>query len=186
MNKTFIKFRILLFKTNIMNTQLEQLKTEILNCQKCELSKTRNHVIFGEGNEHAPIMVIGEAPGADEDRVGRPFIGRSGQLLDKIFAACGFTRDEHIFISNIIRCRPPGNRTPTPQEAEICMPWLIKQIEVIDPKIIILLGATSLKYLAGPMLRWPARCRSSCCLRRRCARRPPRICAGWRWPLRWW
>ncbi len=149
LSETFIKFRILLFKTYTMNTQLEQLKTEILSCQKCELSKTRNHVIFGEGNEHAPIMVIGEAPGADEDRIGRPFIGRSGQLLDKIFAACGFTRDQHIFISNIIRCRPPGNRTPTPQEAEICMPWLIKQIEVIDPKIIILLGATSLKYLAG-------------------------------------
>lgn len=126
------------------------LKEEILNCTKCELSKTRNHVIYGEGNDHAKILLIGEAPGRDEDMQGRPFVGKSGQLLDKILAACGFTREEHVFISNIVKCRPPGNRQPTPQEAAVCMPWLLKQIEEINPKILILLGATALKYMMGP------------------------------------
>ncbi|MBN1926611.1 MAG: uracil-DNA glycosylase [Prolixibacteraceae bacterium] len=132
-----------------MAFEIESLKSEILNCTKCDLSKTRNHVIFGEGNLKAPIMVIGEAPGHDEDMIGRPFVGKSGQLLDKIFAACGFTREEHIFISNIVRCRPPGNRVPTKEEAAVCMPWLLQQIELIDPKILILLGSTALKYMAG-------------------------------------
>jgi len=128
---------------------MEALKAEILNCTKCGLSKTRNHVIFGEGNINAGIMIIGEAPGRDEDMVGRPFVGKSGQLLDKILSACGFTREEHIFISNIVKCRPPDNRVPTPQEANVCMPWLLKQIELINPKILILLGATALKYMVG-------------------------------------
>lgn len=129
---------------------MELLRDEILNCTKCELSKTRNHVIFGEGNVKAGILIIGEAPGRDEDIQGRPFVGKSGQLLDKILAACGFTRNEHVFISNIVKCRPPENRVPTPKEADICMPWLLKQIELINPKILILLGATALKYMAGP------------------------------------
>lgn len=129
---------------------INELKNEILHCTKCELSKTRNHVIFGEGNTNADILIIGEAPGRDEDMQGRPFVGKSGQLLDKILAACGFTRDEHVFISNIVKCRPPNNRIPTPQEASTCMPWLLKQIELINPKILILLGATALKYMAGP------------------------------------
>ncbi len=116
----------------------------------CELSKTRQHVIFGEGNIHAGILIIGEAPGRDEDIKGRPFVGKSGQLLDKILAACGFTREDHVFISNIVKCRPPDNRVPSPQETSACMPWLQKQIELIDPKILILLGATALKTMAGP------------------------------------
>jgi len=129
---------------------MESLKDDILKCTKCELHKTRNHVIFGEGNILAEILIIGEAPGRDEDIQGRPFVGKSGQLLDKILAACGFTREEHIFISNIVKCRPPDNRVPTPHEANICKPWLLKQIELINPKILILLGATALKYMAGP------------------------------------
>jgi len=129
---------------------MELLKKEILLCTRCELSRSRNHVIFGEGNPNAGILIIGEAPGRDEDLQGRPFVGKSGQLLDKILAACGFTRDEHVFISNIVKCRPPDNRVPTPQEAAICIPWLLKQIELINPKILILLGATALKYMAGP------------------------------------
>ncbi|HUT44517.1 MAG TPA: uracil-DNA glycosylase [Desulfobacterales bacterium] len=133
-----------------MNTEIATLKEEILQCTKCELAKTRRHVIFGEGNINAGILIIGEAPGKDEDIQGRPFVGKSGQLLDKILAACGFTREEHVFISNIVKCRPPDNRLPTPQEASVCMPWLLKQIELIDPKILILLGATALKYMAGP------------------------------------
>ena len=129
---------------------MESLRNEILYCKKCDLFKTRHHVIFGEGNVNAGILIIGEAPGRDEDMQGRPFVGKSGQLLDKILAACGFTRKEHVFISNIVKCRPPDNRVPTPQEAAACMPWLIKQIELINPKILILLGATALKYMAGP------------------------------------
>jgi DNA polymerase len=128
----------------------ESLKNETLHCVKCVLSKTCNHIIFGEGNMNAAIFIIGEAPGRDEDIQGRPFVGKSGQLLDKILAACGFTRDEHVFISNIVKCRPPDNRVPTPLEAAACMPWLLKQIELINPKIMILLGATALKYMAGP------------------------------------
>jgi uracil-DNA glycosylase family 4 len=130
--------------------QLDLLKTDILRCKKCELSETRNHVIFGEGNVTAEILIIGEAPGRDEDIQGRPFVGKSGQLLDKILSACGFTREEHVFISNIVKCRPPDNRVPTRFEADACIPWLLKQIELIDPKILILLGATALKHMAGP------------------------------------
>lgn len=130
-------------------SEIGEFRKEILRCTKCELSSTRNNVIFGEGNPDAEILIIGEAPGRDEDIQGRPFVGKSGQLLDKILAACGFTRNEHVFISNIVKCRPPNNRVPTLQEAETCMPWLLKQIEMIDPKIIILLGATALKYILG-------------------------------------
>jgi len=129
--------------------ETESLKAEILSCTRCELAATRNHVIFGEGNINARIMIIGEAPGRDEDLQGRPFVGKSGQLLDKILAACGFTREEHVFISNIVKCRPPENRVPTPEEAAACIPWLWKQIELINPVILILLGATALKYMAG-------------------------------------
>lgn len=133
-----------------MQQQLDLLKADILRCKKCALFETRNHVIFGEGNVSAKILIIGEAPGRDEDIQGRPFVGKSGQLLDKILSACGFTREEHVFISNIVKCRPPDNRVPTHFEADACIPWLLKQIELIDPKILILLGATALKHMAGP------------------------------------
>jgi len=133
-----------------VTTETENLRNEILHCTQCALSKSRKHVIFGEGNLQAPIMLIGEAPGYEEDQIGRPFVGKSGQLLDKILAACGFTREEHIFISNIIKCHPPGNRVPTKEEAAVCMPWLLQQIGLINPKILLLLGATALKYMVGP------------------------------------
>jgi uracil-DNA glycosylase family 4 len=110
---------------------MDTLKDEILNCTACNLHETRNHAIWGEGNVIAEIFVIGEAPGADEDKVGRPFVGVSGQLLDEIFAACGFTREQHIFISNIVKCRPPGNRIPTDEEVKACFPLLLKQIELV-------------------------------------------------------
>jgi DNA polymerase len=128
---------------------MEQLKERILNCTACDLHKTRNKAIWGEGNLNAEILLIGEAPGADEDRIGRPFVGKSGQLLDKILAACGFTREEHVFLSNIIRCRPPGNRTPSDVETQACIHFLFEQIELVNPKIIIPLGATALKRLYG-------------------------------------
>jgi uracil-DNA glycosylase family 4 len=133
-----------------MNEKLIVLREEILKCRKCGLAQSRHHVIFGEGNLCAPIFLIGEAPGREEDLIGRPFVGKSGLLLDKILEACGFTRNEHVFISNVVKCRPPGNRVPTQQQAAACLPWLLKQIELIDPKILVLLGATALRYMAGP------------------------------------
>jgi DNA polymerase len=132
-----------------MSQTLITLEQQVIHCTNCELSKTRNKVIFGEGNPDANIMLIGEAPGRDEDRIGRPFVGKSGQLLDKILAACGFNRSKHVYISNIVKCRPPNNRVPTLLEAETCMPYLERQIQLIDPKIIILLGSTALKHIFG-------------------------------------
>ncbi|MFO7935953.1 MAG: uracil-DNA glycosylase [Bacteroidales bacterium] len=132
-----------------VETSLETLKEEVLNCHKCDLARTRNHVIFGEGNIRAPIFIIGEAPGRDEDLIGRPFVGRSGQLLDKILAACGFNREEHVYISNIIKCRPPGNREPSREERKACLPYLIRQVDLINPPMVIFLGSTALKSLAG-------------------------------------
>ncbi|MCK5079159.1 MAG: uracil-DNA glycosylase [Bacteroidales bacterium] len=133
--------------------ELILLRDEALQCTKCPLSKSRNKLVFGEGNPDAGIFMIGEGPGYDENEQGRPFVGRSGQLLDKILNACGFNRQEHIYIGNIVKCRPPGNRNPSPEEAATCMPYLMKQIEIVDPKIIILLGATALKYMIDPDLR---------------------------------
>ena len=134
-------------------TTLKSLEHDVLQCRKCGLSGTRHHVIFGEGNDAAPIFLIGEGPGRDEDLQGRPFVGQSGRLLDKILQACGFDRSRHVYIGNIIKCRPPGNRTPAPEEVEACLPYLLKQIDLVDPKIIILLGSTALKSLIGPDLR---------------------------------
>ncbi|MGD2034039.1 MAG: uracil-DNA glycosylase [Bacteroidales bacterium] len=128
---------------------MNRLKSEILQCTRCVLSDSRNKVVFGEGNPGADIFLIGEAPGRDEDIQGRPFVGKSGQLLDKILTACGFTRNEHLFISNIIKCRPPGNRVPDEQEAGACMPFLLQQIELVNPVILVLLGATPLKFILG-------------------------------------
>jgi uracil-DNA glycosylase family 4 len=128
----------------------DRLRQKVLSCKRCDLAQTRNNAIFGEGNPYAAIMIIGEAPGHDEDLQGRPFVGKSGLLLDKILEACGFTRQKHVFISNIVKCRPPDNRVPTPGEAALCIPWLIDQIVLINPGIMILLGASALKYMAGP------------------------------------
>lgn len=131
----------------------EDLKKEILKCQKCSLSKTRHNVVFGEGNKNAEIMLIGEGPGYYEDQSGKPFVGKSGKLLDRIIEVCGFTRQDHLFIANIVKCRPPQNRAPHPDERETCIPYLYKQIELIKPKIIILLGATALNGLIDPNAR---------------------------------
>lgn len=129
--------------------RLKQLENEVLQCRKCRLAETRRQVIFGEGNPEANLMLIAEAPGNEEDIQGRPFMGKSGKLLDRIMEACGFTRREHLYISNIVKCHPPANRTPNEGEAAICLPWLKQQIDIIDPKIIVLLGATALKYMMG-------------------------------------
>lgn len=120
---------------------------EVLSCRRCPLHASRNKPVFGEGDRNAEIFVIGEAPGREEDMAGRPFVGLSGVLLDKIFSACGFTRTEHLYIGNIIKCRPPGNRTPLPGEVSQCLPYLHQQIEWINPSIIVLLGALVKKFL---------------------------------------
>ncbi len=133
--------------------ELTRLQEEALVCTKCALAQSRNKLVFGEGNPESNIFMIGEGPGYEENEQGRPFVGKSGQLLDKILGACGFNRHEHIYIGNIVKCRPPGNRNPSPEEAASCIPYLHRQIELIDPKIIILMGAVALKYMIGDELR---------------------------------
>jgi len=123
-----------------MNSEtLDSLNNQICTCMKCPLGKTRTKFVFGVGNPKADIMLIGEAPGADEDRQGEPFVGRAGQLLNKILEAVNLEREE-VYICNILKCRPPNNRDPQPMEVEHCEPYLHKQIELVKPKIIIALG----------------------------------------------
>ena len=126
--------------------ELEKIFEEVRVCCQCGLVSTRNKVVPGEGNPNARIMFIGEAPGADEDAQGRPFVGRAGQLLDNIITACGLKRSD-IFIANILKCRPPGNRDPKAEEIISCLPFLQRQIEIIKPEIIVALGAHAAKTL---------------------------------------
>lgn len=125
---------------------LDELNSKINTCQKCALGKTRTNFVFGVGDPNADIVVIGEAPGADEDAQGEPFVGRAGQLLNKILEATGFKREE-VFILNILKCRPPANRNPTPDEVELCRPYLEKQLKLINPKLILLLGKVASESL---------------------------------------
>ncbi len=134
-------------------SRLLALKSQTESCVKCPLSNSRTKVVFGNGNENAQIFLVGEGPGYDEDQTGIAFIGKSGQLLDKILEACNFTREEHVFIGNIVKCRPPQNRTPSQEEMAACLPYLEEQIQLVDPKIIITLGATALKGLTGENLK---------------------------------
>ncbi|HRK60119.1 MAG TPA: uracil-DNA glycosylase, partial [Candidatus Kapabacteria bacterium] len=128
------------------SSSLEVLQKRICECMQCPLGKTRTKFVFGVGNPNADIMVIGEAPGADEDAKGEPFVGRAGQLLTKILQAINFEREE-VFIANILKCRPPDNRTPIPSEVEQCEPYLLKQIELIKPKFILAVGLTAANTL---------------------------------------
>lgn len=131
-----------------ISTDLPGMANEVENCRQCALRAGRTCAVFGEGNPHAKLMFIGEAPGAEEDRTGRPFVGRAGELLDKMINAMQFSRDE-VYIANVLKCRPPGNRAPAPEEAAACLPYLQKQIELIAPQVIVLLGASAAKYLLG-------------------------------------
>lgn len=128
---------------------LEKIRADGLLCTACELYKTRNHFVLGEGNPRARLILIGEAPGADEDASGRPFVGRAGQHLDKILVAAGFCREE-LYICNILKDRPPENRTPALSEMVACTPLLRRQLGVISPALIGLLGNTAVKYVIGP------------------------------------
>lgn len=128
------------------SVDLSSLNELICNCLKCPLGKTRNKFVFGVGDPKAEIMLVGEAPGADEDMQGFPFVGRAGQLLNKIIEAGGYKR-ESVYICNILKCRPPGNRNPLPEEVEKCKPYLDKQIQLIKPKIILALGRVAAESL---------------------------------------
>ncbi len=130
---------------------LEELNSMICDCQKCALGKTRNKFVFGVGNPNAVAMLIGEAPGADEDAQGEPFVGRAGKLLNDILKAVNLKRED-VYIANILKCRPPNNRDPLPSEEETCMPYLQKQIELINPKIILCLGRIAANGLLGKKL----------------------------------
>ena len=124
---------------------LEEAKSTAMTCKKCELCNGRTNVVFSDGIENAKIIIIGEGPGENEDLQGLPFVGRAGQLLDKIFASVNLNRKEHLYIANIVKCRPPNNRAPLPEEADACKEYLEAQIKYIDPKIIILAGAVAVK-----------------------------------------
>jgi DNA polymerase len=124
----------------------EQIHAEIGDCTRCPLHQQRTHVVHTEGNRKARLMFVGEAPGADEDTQARPFVGRAGQLLTKIIEAIGMKRED-VLIGNVNRCRPPGNRTPTTEEASVCKPYLLREIAVVQPEVIVVLGNTAMKNL---------------------------------------
>ncbi len=125
---------------------LDALNQDICTCQKCALGATRTNFVFGVGNPHADLVLVGEAPGAEEDLKGEPFVGRAGQLLNKILEAVNFKREE-VYICNILKCRPPNNRDPLPEEVAQCEPYLWKQLELIKPKIILCLGRVAAQVL---------------------------------------
>lgn len=127
---------------------LQLIRDEIGDCTRCPLHKGRNHLVFADGDPNARLMFVGEGPGADEDAQGLPFVGRAGQLLNNMIAAMGLRRDQ-VYIANIVKCRPPGNRTPEPEEAHTCVPFLFRQIDVIRPQVLVALGATAATYLLG-------------------------------------
>ena len=126
----------------------EELEESIKGCNKCKLCKTRQNIVFGVGNKNADIMFIGEGPGADEDRLGEPFVGRAGKLMNMAFQAIGLKRNE-VYIANIVKCRPPANRNPEEDEAFSCLNYLRNQVMLVKPKIIVLLGSVALKNILG-------------------------------------
>lgn len=133
-------------QSEFANLDLSALDADAQGCTKCKLHEGRNTVVFGVGNPNADLMFIGEAPGADEDKQGEPFVGRAGKLLTDIIKAMKLTRED-VYIANVLKCRPPGNRNPEPDEVETCSPYLIRQIELIQPKVIVALGSFAAKML---------------------------------------
>jgi len=117
------------------------------NCRRCTLSYSRTNIVIDRGNPEAPILIISERPGENEDRVGKPFVGRAGELLDKMLKAIGLDPDKHVLITNVVRCKPESDRSPSKEEVDACFPFLEKQISVMKPKVILLLGAVALKWV---------------------------------------
>jgi len=126
-----------------------ELRQAVSACTACGLCKQRKQAVFGVGNESAPWLFVGEGPGADEDEQGEPFVGQAGRLLDSMLTAIGLKRGREVYIANVVKCRPPGNRTPTPEESAACAPYLDRQIELIAPKLIVALGKTAAIRLLG-------------------------------------
>lgn len=126
-----------------------QLEEEIRTCCRCPLRDGCRGVVVGEGSLHSPLMVVGEGPGATEDELGRPFVGKAGQLLNAMLAAIGLRREE-VYITNVVKCRPPGNRTPSPEEMQTCLPHLRAQYQLLQPRLMLLLGAAATQAIIGP------------------------------------
>ena len=131
---------------------LDVIKAEVEACAKCGLAPTRTNTVFSRGNPNAKLVFVGEAPGADEDEQGLPFVGRAGQLLDKMIAAMGLDPEKDVYVCNIIKCRPPGNRRPEPAETEACIPYLHEQLAAINPKVIVAMGNTAVGTLLNTKL----------------------------------
>ena len=132
---------------NAANGELTKFNEEIKDCQNCQLGSTRTKFVFGTGDPNADLLLVGEAPGVEEDRTGEPFVGRAGKLLDKILAAIKLNRSKGVYICNVLKCRPPNNRDPLPSEVEQCEPYLQNQIRLINPKLIVALGRVAGKTL---------------------------------------
>ena len=135
--------------TSLLPDSIEAMKPMVQSCHLCDLAKGRKHVVFGEGNPQARLMFVGEGPGTSEDETGRPFVGRTGELLNKIIQnVLGLQRSD-VYITNIVKCRPAGNRVPNMDEVDACKPYLLRQIELVKPEIIVALGSTSYHHLTG-------------------------------------
>ena len=147
------------------------IREEIGDCTRCALHKGRNKIVFADGDRAtARLMFVGEGPGADEDAQGLPFVGRAGQLLNNMIAAMGLKREE-VYIANVVKCRPPGNRTPEPEEANTCSPFLFRQIDVVRPQVLVALGATAATYLLGAAAAAGRAARARACVSRDAADR---------------
>ena len=133
----------------VANADWQQLRTLVTDCRACGLCAQRKQAVFGVGHERAPWLFVGEGPGADEDEQGDPFVGQAGKLLDSMLAAIGCKRGREVYIANVVKCRPPGNRTPTSEEAAACAPFLDRQVELVGPKLIVALGKSAATRLLG-------------------------------------
>lgn len=142
----FNEFQSPVREVEITGLDWDSLEKKVINCRSCELHSSRTNAVFGVGDKNADLMVIGEAPGADEDRQGEPFVGRAGQLLNAMLQAIGLKRKQ-VFIANILKCRPPGNRDPYPEEALRCEPYLMRQIALVKPKVILAVGRVAAQNL---------------------------------------
>lgn len=136
-------------RVDTVEKKLNELREEVFKCKKCPLHLKKTNYVFGAGNPYARVMFVGEAPGADEDREGVPFVGRAGKLLTQLLKDIGLDRDKDVFIANVLKCRPPGNRDPLPSEIKACSPYLVKQIKIIKPDILVALGRFAAYFLSG-------------------------------------
>jgi uracil-DNA glycosylase family 4 len=134
-------------RSRILRMDWQELKADAVHCKACPLHEKRTQVVFGVGDENADWLFIGEGPGAEEDAKGEPFVGQAGKLLDSMLAAIGLKRGDNVYIANVVKCRPPGNRNPEPQEAQQCEPYLERQIALIQPKLIVALGKIAVQNL---------------------------------------